>query len=96
MREMVETYKEGNIGIKLDLFYGPSMSQPMISLGSKRLSDVINTNIHYIKPAVCLLCVCVSIERERENSLLLFFSLSSCSDDNFLLVFLQSPPLAGI
>lgn len=95
MREMVETYKEGNIGIKLDLFYGPSMSQPMISLGSKRLSDVINTNIHYIKPAVCLLCVCVSIERERENSLLLFFLSFFFSDDNFLLVFLQSP-LAGI
>ncbi len=58
MREMVESYKEGNIGIKLDLFYGPSMSQPMISLGSKRLSDVINTNIHYIKTGSVFVCLC--------------------------------------
>ena len=99
MREMVETYKEGNIGIKLDLFYGPSMSQSMISLGANRLSDVINTYIQYIKPAVCLLFCEVyreeQTDREREPDLSFSSSSSSfAADDNFcfFFYFFQSPP----
>ena len=63
-------------GIKLDLFYGPTRSQPMISLGSKRLSDVINTNIHYIKTG----SVFVWARRVSKNQrLMIIFSSSSSS-----------------